>query len=76
MFGLEKEKRRKFSFDLEKEIEERPEQGRKYIEKAENRILEIKKQLREGAAEKQFDELDILLNGYGALQKTLKKIAK
>jgi hypothetical protein len=76
MFGLEKEKRKKFSFDLEKEIEEKPENGKKYIEKAEARILEIKKQLREGATEAQFDELDILLNGYGALQKTLKKIAK
>ena len=76
MFGLEKKEHEKFSFDLEKEIKANPAQGKKYIEKAEARMLEIKKQLREGAGEKQFDELDILLHGYGALQKTLKKIGK
>jgi hypothetical protein len=76
MFGLEKKEHEKFAFDLEKEIKDQPTHGKKFIEKAEARILEIKKLLREGAGEKQFDELDILLHGYGALKKTLQKIAK
>jgi hypothetical protein len=76
MFGLEKKEHEKFAFDLEKEIKANPTHGKKYMEKAEARILEIKKQLREGADKQQFNELDILLHGYGALQKTLKKIAK
>ena len=76
MFGLEKQPRERFAFDLEKEIKDNPGHGKKYIERAEARILEIKKMLREGANEKEFDQLEILLHGYGALQKTLKKIAK
>jgi hypothetical protein len=76
MFGLEKPKREKYEFDLEKEIKENPTHAKKYIEKAEARILDIKKQLREGTESKEFNELDILLHGYGALQKTLKKITK
>ena len=76
MFGLEKPAREKYVFDLEKEIKENPANGKKYIEKAEARILDIKKQLREGTESKEFSELDTLLHGYGALQKTLKKITK
>ena len=76
MFGLEKGKQEKFVFDLEKEVKAMPEHGKKYINKANERIAEIKKHLREGTDEKSLGELDILLHGYGALQKTLKKMAK
>jgi len=76
MFGLEKEEKKRFAFDLEKEIKERPDHAKKFIDKAEARILEIKKQLREGAGEQQFDQLDVLLHGYGALKKTLHKMTK
>jgi len=76
MFGLEKEEKEKFAFDLEKEIKTKPGHGKKFIDKAEERILEIKKLLREGTEEQQFEPLDILLRGYGALKKTIQKIAK
>jgi hypothetical protein len=76
MYGLEKKPGEKFVFDLEKEIKEKPSRGKEILEKAEKRIHEIKKLLREGANEKDFDRLGILLHGYSALQKVLKKVAK
>lgn len=76
MYGLEKKPSEKFAFDLEKEIKEKPTRGKQILEKAEKRIQEIKKQLREGVDEKEFDQLGILLHGYAALQKVLKKVAK
>lgn len=76
MYGLEKKPGERFEFDLEKEIKKDPIQGKKILEKAEHRMQEIKKLLREGANEKDFDKLGILLHGYSALQKVLKKVAK
>ncbi|HEX2583060.1 MAG TPA: DUF5398 family protein [Chlamydiales bacterium] len=76
MYGLKKEPKGKFAFDLEKEVKEKPTHGTKILEKAEQRILEIKKQLREGVESKDFDQLGLLLHGYAALQKVLKKVMK
>jgi len=76
MYGLGKEPKGKFAFDLEKEIKEQPTHGKKILDKAEQRTLEIKKQLREGVDSKDFDQLGILLHGYAALQKVLKKVMK
>ena len=76
MFGLEKSESGKFAFDLEKEIKEKPARGKEIMDKVEKRIHEIKKLLREGANEKDFDRLGILLHGYAALQKVLRKVAK
>ena len=45
-----------------------------FLDKVEKRIHEIKKLLREGANEKDFDKLGILLHGYAALQKVLRKV--
>ena len=74
MFGLEKKPGEKFAFDLEKEIKEKPSRGKEILDKVEKRIQEIKKTLREGANEKDFDELGILLHGYSSLQKVLRKV--
>jgi hypothetical protein len=76
MYGLEKKPGEKFVFDLEKEIAEKPGHGKKILEKIEKRIHELKKHLREGASEKEFDQLGVLLHGYSALQKVLRKVAK
>ncbi|MBI5272956.1 MAG: DUF5398 family protein [Chlamydiia bacterium] len=80
MYGLEekdkKNKQGRFIFDLEKRIKEEPKHGQSLLEKAELRLQEIKKHLREGSKEKDFDRLGILLHGYAALQKVLKKVAK
>ncbi len=63
----------KFLFDLELQIKENPSHGTKLIEKAEKHVQEIKKALREGVNESDFDNLGILLHGYTALEKVLKK---
>ena len=76
MYGLEKKPGEKFAFDLEKEIKEKPSRGKEIMAKVEERVHEIKKLLREGQNEKEFDRLGILLHGYAALQKVLKKAAK
>ncbi len=76
MYDLKKERPAKFAIDLEKEIKEKPTHGKEILEKAEKRILEIKTQLREGVNEKEFDQLGVLLHGYAALQKVLKKAMK
>lgn len=76
MYGLEEGKKERFAFDLEKRIKNEPHHGKELLEKAEKRIQEIKKHLREGANEKDFDRLGILLHGYAALQKVLRKVAK
>jgi len=76
MYGLEKHPGEKFSFDLEKEIKAKPSRGKEILDKVEKRIHEIKKLLREGAKDKDFDRFGILLHGYTALQKVLKKVAK
>ena len=76
MFGLKKDespKRDKFQFDLEIEMKEHPSKGKKLIEGAAERMQEIKTALRSGVDEKDFDTLGILLHGYTALQKVLKK---
>lgn len=76
MYGLEKKPGQGAIFDLEKEIKEKPSRAKEILKNTEKRINELKKQLREGANEKDFDQLGILLNGYTSLQKVLKKAAK
>ena len=75
MYGLEKGKKDggKFKFDLELEIQTSPGRGKELLLKAEKRIQEIKKALREGAGDKEFDKLGSVLHAYTALQKVLKK---
>ena len=74
MFGLEKKPPEKFAFDLEKKLREHPNQKTEMLAKITAHIHEIKQLLREGANEKDFEKLGILLNGYTALQKVLTKI--
>jgi hypothetical protein len=79
MYGLEKGKKGEediFMFDLERELKERPGHAKELLSKAEKRMQEIKHVLREGANEKDFDKLGILLHGYTSLQKVLKKMVK
>lgn len=74
MYGQEKKGSSGFVFDLEKEIKEQPSRGKEILEKVETRIHEMKKTLREGVKGKEFDQLEVLLQGYHALQKLLKKM--
>lgn len=76
MFGLEKEPQNKFSFDLEKQIKSNPAHAKLLIDQTEQKIHDIKKVLREGTNETDFDKLGILLHGYTSFQKILKKVTK
>lgn len=71
---MEKKPGEKFAFDLEKEIKEKNSRGKEILENVEKRIHDVKAKLREGANEKEFDELGVLLHGYTALQKVLRKV--
>jgi hypothetical protein len=74
MFGLEKKPGEKFVFDLEKEIKKSPHRGKEILDQVEAQIHDIKTTLREGAKGADFDKLGILLHGYTALQKILRKV--
>ncbi|MGD2169809.1 MAG: DUF5398 family protein [Chlamydiota bacterium] len=76
MYGLEKKEPEQFAFDLEEEIKNDSDKGKKYIELAEKRIEELKTKMRSGQGEEDFDKLGSLLHGYTALRKVLNKIAK
>lgn len=76
MFGLEKQGRELFEFDLEKELKASPAKIKELLKTIEERINEIKGLLRQGTQSKDFDELGVVLHGYAALQRVLHRIAK
>ena len=76
MFGLEKQEKKLFEFDLEKELKSDPERKKTLITEVENMIQEIKSQLRTGTDTEDFDEYGVLLHGYSALLKVLNKISQ
>ena len=80
MYGLEKDKEKKkrdrFVFDLELQLKESPKKAKELIEKVDKHTQEIKKVLREGASEKDFEDLGLLLHAYTALHKVIKKATK
>jgi hypothetical protein len=78
MYGLKNDKQNpeKFTFDLQKEMKEKPTRGKEILDKAQVQIQDIKNQLAKGASEKEYDQLNVLLYGYTALQKVIKKAMK
>lgn len=76
MFGLEKDPAGKFEFDLEKDLHKHPDKAKKILEKAHKEIASIKKQMKEGSSKKEADELAILLQGYNAIERVIKRIGK
>ncbi|WP_068467255.1 DUF5398 family protein [Candidatus Protochlamydia phocaeensis] len=78
MFGLESQKKKKpieeFVFDLEKMLVN-PEEHKKLREKIENRIQEVKKYLRSGENQEEFDRLGMLLHGYTSLLKVMSRFS-
>jgi len=75
MYGLEKQPKGQFEFDLEKELKEDPSKAKELLKTVETRIQDIKGLLRQGAGSEDFDNYGILLHGYAALQKVLNKIS-
>jgi hypothetical protein len=76
MFGLEKKPKSLFEFDLEKDLKEDKEKTQELLKSVEAKIIEIKNILRQGTASEEYDQYGILLHGYVALQKVLKKVVQ
>jgi DNA polymerase II small subunit/DNA polymerase delta subunit B len=82
MFGLEKEKKDKqvkrklFEFDLEKELKQNPTKVTQLLKEVEERIQQLKTLLRGGAQSTEFDECGVLLHGYSALERVLRRVEK
>ena len=80
MYGLEKDKdknkREKFVFDLELQLRDNPKHAKDLLEKIDKHTQELKKALRDGTSEKNFEELGLLLHAYTALHKVIKKATK
>lgn len=76
MFGLEKNKKPLFEFDLEKEIHQDPTKAQKLLKEVETKIQELKNLLRQGTSSKDYDNYGALLHGYSALQRVLNRMSK
>jgi hypothetical protein len=76
MFGLEKENKQLFQFDLEAAVKKNPKKAKELLEKTNNRCMEIKKILKEGSNKKTIESLGVLLHGYTSLSKVINKIGK
>lgn len=74
MFGLEKEKRELFEFDLEKELRKDPKKIGELSKMAEGKVNEIKAKLRQGADSEDFEKLGFIMQGYSVLLRILTRI--
>ena len=74
MFGLEKKDHKPFEFDLEKEL--KSSQRRKEVLKiCEDKTAHLKQALRAGKASENFDQCGIIMQGYAALEKVVKRVS-
>jgi len=76
MYGLKEEPKQPFQFDLEADLKKDPKQAKEMMKNIEERIGTLKNLLRQGAENEDFDEYGVLLHGYAALEKVLKKALK
>jgi Family of unknown function (DUF5398) len=74
MFGMEKKPNEPFAFDLEEDMKKDPAIAKALVKEVEERTNELKNLLRQGAETEDFDDYGVLLHGYSALQKVLKKV--
>jgi hypothetical protein len=74
MFDLDKKPDEPFAFDLEAEMKEDPEKANAMLDDVHERMNELKNMLRAGAETDDFDEYGVLLHGYAALERVLKRI--
>jgi hypothetical protein len=78
MFGLKGKKESEEApelFELEKEIRN-PSKKNQLKAKVDARIASLKKTLREGGSEDEYDQYGVLLHAYASLQKLIPKVAK
>ena len=76
MFGMERGKKQPvdaFEFDLEADLKD-PGKLKATKEQVEERIAQLKTELRQGGDKENFDRAQTLLHGYLAIQKVLTRI--
>ena len=76
MFGLEKSPREKFDFDLEIDLKDNPQKAKELLNKIDSTTKKIKQKLKSGGSKEDLNKLGVMLEGYTALLKVLKKIQK
>lgn len=76
MFDLDKKPQEPFAFDLEVDMKKDPKKAKAMLEHVQQRIGELKKLLRAGAETGDFDDYGVLLHGYAALERVLKRIMR
>lgn len=76
MFGMEKKPNQPFAFDLEEDLHKDPTKAKQLMKDVEERIADLKNLLRKGADTEDFDDYGVLLHGYAALQRVLKRITE
>jgi len=76
MFDLEKKPEEPFAFDLEADLKKDPKKAKAMLDEIQERMGELKNMLRAGAETDDFDEYGVLLHGYAALERVLKRIMK
>ena len=74
MFGLEKEKRELFEFDLEKDLRKNPKKIGELSKMVEEKINGIKAHLRQGASTEDFETLTFIMQGYSVFLRVLTRI--
>ena len=72
MFGLEKKRKKPFEFDLEKELK-KDKRRNEILEIVETKSQALKQALRTGEASDNFDQCGIILQGYSALARVIKR---
>ena len=73
MFGLEKKKNKPFEFDLEKELKNN-KRRKEVLTICEEKTQSLKQALREGEPSEHFDQCGIIMQGYAAVAKVVKKV--
>ena len=74
MFGMEKKPKGPFEFDLEEDLHKDPEKAKALQEEIHKRTEELKNLLRQDAETEDCDDYGVLLHGYAALRKVMKKV--
>lgn len=78
MFGMEKNKDGKkktddYLYDLEKDLKDGTNM-RQFKQKTDERVQTLKSMLRQGEDKKQFDDAQVLLHAYLAMQKVVQRL--
>ena len=74
MFDLDKKPDEPFAFDLEADMKKDPEKAKAMLDDVHERMNELKNMLRAGAETDDFNVYGVLLHGYAALERVLKRI--